>query len=152
MEGDRERMEYRGIGFELKIVNNLIRRKLDGSFQEEGMEELAGIQGPVLGYIHHFGSDRDVFQRDIEREFNIRRSTATVMLQNLEQKGYVIRQPVERDGRLKKILLTEKALERNALIHRRIQEFNEELEFGITEEEREQFLMILRKIEENLMD
>ena len=74
------------------------------------------------------------------------------MLQNLEQKGYVIRQPVERDGRLKKILLTEKALERNALIHRRIQEFNEELEFGITEEEREQFLMILRKIEENLMD
>ncbi|MBR1931072.1 MAG: MarR family transcriptional regulator [Lachnospiraceae bacterium] len=150
MKDDRKCGEYRSIGFELKIVNNLIRRKLDSTFQEDGMEELAGIQGPVLGYIHRFGAERDIFQKDIEREFNIRRSTATVMLQHLEQKGYVIRQPVEHDARLKKILLTAKAVEHNEMIHKRIQEFNAQLEAGITEKEREQFFGILRKIEENL--
>ena len=104
MEEDCE--ERRSIGFELKIVNNLIRRRLDGYFQEIGLEELAGIQGPVIGYIYRFGSRQDVFQKDIEREFNIRRSTATVLLQNLELNGYIIRQPIEQEARLKKILLT----------------------------------------------
>ena len=108
------------------------------------------MQGPIIGYIYHQGKERDIFQKDIEREFNIRRSTATVMLQNLEQKGYILRQSVEHDNRLKKILLTDKAKESNALIHSRIEDFNAELEEGITAAEREQFLDILHRIAENL--
>ncbi len=142
--------EPRSIGFELKVVNNLIRRKLDNTFQDELQGELAGIQGPVLGYIHRFGSQRDVFQKDIEQEFNIRRSTATVMLQHLEQKGYVVREPVEHDARLKKILLTPKAVAHNEIIHKRIESFNSKLEEGITEEEKQTFLRILGKIKDNL--
>ena len=150
MEQYADREVHRSIGFELKIVNNLIRRRLDGIFQEDGLQELAGMQGPIIGYIYHQGKERDIFQKDIEREFNIRRSTATVMLQNLEQKGYLLRQSVEHDNRLKKILLTDKAKESNALIHRRIEDFNAELEEGITAAEREQFLDILHRIAENL--
>ena len=87
------------IGFELKVVNNLIRRNLDVRFAEAGLDEVSGMQGPILDFVQGKSREKDVFQRDVEREFNIRRSTATVMLQNLEQKGLIVREPVDHAGR-----------------------------------------------------
>ncbi|MBE5884124.1 MAG: MarR family transcriptional regulator [Lachnospiraceae bacterium] len=140
----------RTIGFQLKAVNNQIRRNLDIRFAEAGLEEISGMQGPMLGYIYDHSRQQDVFQKDLERHFNIRRSTATVILQNLEQKGYIIREAVERDARLKRITLTEKAVEVHLAIRKQIDAFNEELEAGITEEEREAFFKVLDKVIHNL--
>ncbi len=145
-----ERGDDRWIGFELKSVNNLIRRKMDNSFLVNGLDEVVGMQGPMLGYIHENSQKRDVFQRDIEKEFNIRRSTATVVLQNLEQKGFLVREPVDYDARLKKIVLTQKAIEHNNMIRERITAFNKALEKGITDSEKETFFRILDKIKNNL--
>ncbi len=147
-------MEHTGrrvIGFELKAITNMIRRNIDMRFSEAGLSELAGMQGPMLGFISDRGRMQDVFQKDIEKKFNIRRSTATVMLQNLEQKGYIVREPVERDARLKKIVLTEKAIRQNEEIRAQIDAFHEELEAGLTAEEREIFFRILDKIKANLI-
>lgn len=128
----------------------MIRRALDAKFSEEGMEEVCGMQGPLIGYIYEQSRSRDVFQRDLEKEFNIRRSTATVMLQNMEQKGFIVREPVEQDARLKKIILTGKAIELHNAIRRSIDVFNTYLEAGITQEEKEAFFRILDKVTENL--
>lgn len=140
----------RQIGFELKSINNMIRRKLDVRFAEAGLEEISGMQGPLLGYLDRYSGEQDIFQKDLEKEFNIRRSTATVMLQNLEQKGYIVREPVDNDARLKRIVLTEKAKEVNREIRRQIDAFHEELEQGISSEEKEFFLRITDKIMKNL--
>lgn len=142
--------ENREIGFQIKSVNNMIRRKLDIRFTEAGLGELVGMQGPMLGYIYREGKQRDIFQRDLEKEFNIRRSTATVMLQNLEQKGFIVRAAVNSDARLKKIVLTDKAIQHNLAIRRQIDAFNKELEQGITQPEKEEFQRILDKIKKNL--
>ena len=123
---------------------------MDNSFLVNGLDEVAGMQGPMLGYIHENSQERDVFQRDIEKEFNIRRSTATVMLQNLEQKGFLTREPVDYDARLKKIVLTQKAVEHNNMIRERVTAFNKALEKGITDSEKEMFFRILDKIKNNL--
>ena len=138
------------IGFRIKAVNNMMRRNLDTRFAEDGMEELCGMQGPMLGFLSDYSQRQDVFQKDIEREFHIRRSTATVMLQNLEQKGYIVREPVEYDARLKKIVLTEKAVEADRAIRKQVDAFNEEVERGITPEEKELFFSVLDKIMQNL--
>ncbi len=140
----------KSMGLRLKSVNNMIRRALDAKFSEEGMEEVCGMQGPLIGYIYEQSRSRDVFQRDLEKEFNIRRSTATVMLQNMEQKGFIVREPVEQDARLKKIVLTDKAIELHNAIRRSIDVFNTYLEAGITQEEKEAFFRILDKVTENL--
>lgn len=145
-----EMAEERNIGFQLKAVNNLIRRKLDIWFAQAGLEELSGMQGPMLGYIYGRGKERDVFQKDIEKAFSIRRSTATVILQNLEQKGYIVRESMESDARLKRIVLTKKAVEVNLQIQKQIILFNQELEKGITEEEKENFFLVIDKIVKNL--
>lgn len=140
------------IGFQMKSINNLIRRRLDVRFTEVGLGELCGMQGPMIGYIYKQSKTQDVFQKDIEKEFNIRRSTATVMLQNMEQKGLIVRQTVDHDARLKKILLTEKAKECHLRVREQIDAFNEELEKGITKEEKEEFFRILEKIKCNLTE
>lgn len=138
------------IGFRLKAINNMIRRKLDIRFAEAGLEDLSGMQGPLLGFLQCRSKMGDVFQKDIEKEFNIRRSTATVMLQKLEQKGYLVREPVDSDGRLKRIVLTEKAQETHREIRKQIDAFHEELERGLTQEEKKEFLRISDKIMKNL--
>lgn len=138
------------IGFRLKSINNMIRRKLDMEFAEAGLEDIVGMQGPMIGYIYDKSRTTDIFQRDLEKEFGVRRSTATVMLQTLEQKGYVVRVPVEYDARLKKIVLTEKAVRRHMEIRRRIDAFNEILEKDISQAEKEELFRILDKITQNL--
>ena len=140
----------RQLGFELKAANNMIRRKMEVIFAQQDGYELNGMQGPLLGYLYHKSRNGDVYQKDVEREFRIRRSTATVMLQSLEQKGYLVRVASTEDARLKRILLTEKAIRHHDLIEEQIRNFNRELEAGLTEEEKETFLRILDKMMQNL--
>ena len=145
MDEEAKVLSTRQIGFELKAANNMIRRKMDSIFAQQDGSELIGMQRPLLGYLYHKSRHGDVYQKDVEKEFRIRRSTATVMLQSMEQKGYVVRVASTEDGRLKRILLTEKAIE-----HHQILNFNRELEAGLTEEEKQTFLNILDKMMDNL--
>ena len=142
--------QERAIGFELGMLHNLIRRSLNQRFSENGLEDLGGVQGPVIGYIYQNSQKQDVFQKDIEKWFKIRRSTATVMLQNMEQKGLIERVSVPNDGRLKKIMLTDKAKDRHIRVKEQIDIFHRDLEEGITKKEKEEFLRILDRIRENL--
>ena len=139
------------IGFQLKSINNLIKRNLGMRFDKAGLTELVGMQGPIIGFIYDKGREGPIFQKDIEQAFDVRRSTATVMLQNLEQKGYIVREAVEQDARLKRIVLTEKAIEQNMRIRSQIDTFHDELEQGLTDEEKEEFTRILNKIKKNLI-
>ena len=51
---------------------------------------------------------RDVYQRDIEQWFNIRRSSVTALLQGMAQDGFITRCAVEKDARLKRLVATDK--------------------------------------------
>ena len=147
---EKDVLTNRQLGFEIKAANNMIRRKMEAIFAQQDGHELNGMQGPLLGYLYHKSRQGDVYQKDVEKEFRIRRSTATVMLQSLEQKGYLIRVASTEDARLKRILLTEKAIEHHNLIEEQIRIFNRELEAGLTEEEKATFLCILDKMMQNL--
>ncbi|MBP1041789.1 MarR family transcriptional regulator [Vagococcus sp. BWB3-3] len=64
------------------------------------------IQFLFMDYIGRYSSTTSVFQKDLESEFNIRRSTATGILQVLEKNNLIDRQTSKQDARLKKIILT----------------------------------------------
>jgi len=138
------------IGYAMKLVNNQIRRNLDLRFAEAGFEEVSAMQGPMLGFITEKSAQGDVYQKDIEKRFNIRRSTATVALQNMEQKGLLVREAVEGDGRLKRIVLTPKARHMDEEIHQMIDVFHADMEKGISPKEKEEFLRILTIVQNNL--
>ncbi len=95
-------------------------------------------------------ADKVIFQRDIEKQFSIRRSTATNLLNALEKSGMIERKSVLYDARLKQILLTEKA----HLLHREIDEniksFEKQIITGIPPDELANFSSTLQKLAENL--
>lgn len=143
--------EKRYIGYEIKSISHLIRRKLDVTFSAPEYDGMTGVQHAIMGYIICHTQKGEVFQRDIEKEFSLRRSTVTVMLQNLEQKGYILREPVSRDGRLKKIILTEKAKKLQERTQSEMERFHRALEEPLSEDEKEQLFFLLGKIKQNLI-
>lgn len=63
----------------------------------------------VLGFIdRRTGAGEPVYQRDIEEQFHIRRSSVTALLKAMEQDGFITRTAVARDARLKSLALTDK--------------------------------------------
>lgn len=137
------------VGFEIKTVHNLLKRDFEKLLNNEKMKNITGVQKWVIGYLsEHEGED--VFQRDLEDEFSIRRSTATGILQLMEKNDLIVRVPVSYDARLKKLVLTQKALDIQYEINREIQAHDKKLRNGISEEELEVFFKVMNKIKRNL--
>ena len=72
---------------------------------------VSGSQARLLAFLSIVSMEQDIYQRDIEEEFGIRPTSVTGLLQALEQEGLISRESVSTDGRLKKIVFTEKAQE-----------------------------------------
>ena len=91
----------------VNILSNQLKRRF--LVPDDG-NELTMLQRHMLHFIIVGSMHQDIFQKDVEAEFQIRKSTATGILQLLEKKGFICRESVERDGRLKRVAPTEKAL------------------------------------------
>ena len=101
---------------------------------------ISGSQARLLAFLSIVSMQQDIFQKDIEEECGIRPSSVTGLLQALEQEGMIVREPVSSDGRLKKIVLTEKAKEIQAnvvAVHARI---IQQLRGSMTDETLRRFL------------
>lgn len=141
--------DQRHVGFEIRSLSILMKRKIDNLVSKKHTDNVTGIHGWVMGYIYK-NSNRDIFQKDIEEEFSIRRSTATTILQLMEKNNLIIRKSVDYDARLKKIELTEKAINVHEEIEKDINEFESQLVKGLSKEELNNFLSTLEKIKANL--
>ena len=135
---------------ELICLSHLMHRKLDSSVC--GMQEggLTGKRAAVLNYIVDVHSEREVLQKEIETVFNIRRSTATSLLQDLERYGYVTRENMPDDARREKIVPTEKAEMCHKAVKDSLRDISKKMEEGLTEEEKADFLSVLDKMKDNL--
>ena len=137
------------IGFEVKTLSNIIKRQFEEKARMKGLEGLTGMQGWIIAYLYKHGRDKEIFQRDVEREFNIRRSTATGVLQLLEREGFITREAVAQDARLKSLKLTDKAVRAQETIIKNIRELEEQLAIGLTEEEINTLFDLLNRIKKN---
>ena len=90
-------------------MDNLIFRKINQFARANGVEQATPMHGWIIEYLYRHREEQ-VFQRDIEREFSITRSTVTNILQLMERKGYIQRQSVPQDARLKQLVLTEEGV------------------------------------------
>ena len=90
----------------LKQANNNMLRHLD---QFAKQYDLTGNQMAIIDFIINH-TDQEVFQRDIEHEFDIQRSITTVLLQRMEKKGLIERHTSSKDARQKAVVLTDKAV------------------------------------------
>ena len=80
----------------------------------------------------------------------MRRSTATGILQLMEQHGILRRESVAHDGRLKRLVLTDRARAMDERITERMAQMEQLLRRGITEEELKGWFSVSEKIRSNL--
>ena len=90
-----------------------------------------------------------MYQRDIESEFKIRRSSVSSVLDTMEKNGYVIRQQTQHDARLKQLVLTEKAKKMSQQHKEVIDKFEENLVKNMSVQETETLKYLLNKVLEN---
>ena len=139
------------IGFEIKQTSRVLSRSVGQMESMEYANEMTGTHAWILQYLYK-NNDREVFQKDIEKEFNIRRSSATGLLKLMEKNGLIYREPVDYDARLKRIVMTQKAVSLHRSIDQEINKMEKKISEGMTEEEIDTLVRLLKKVRENLDD
>lgn len=134
---------------QLRRVDNLIFRRLNQFSRANGVEQTTPMHGWIIEYLYRH-RDEPVFQRDIEREFSITRSTVTNILQLMERKGYIQRQSVPQDARLKRLVLTEKGACIREKTMQALHQTDEFVESLLTPEENAELLRLLNKLRKGL--
>ena len=134
---------------QMRRVNNLIFRKINQFHRENGVENVTPMHDWIMSYLY-WHKEEPVYQRDIEREFSITRSTVTNILQLMERKGYIQRQSVPQDARLKQLVLTEEGIcfhEKTMLCFHQTDDYVAGL---LTAEENTELLRLLNKLRDAL--
>ncbi|MBO7214291.1 MAG: MarR family transcriptional regulator [Clostridia bacterium] len=131
---------------EVKILHNLVRQRLCSDPQAVSDGKLMSGRGYFLRYLAE-NDGKDIFQRDIEKAFKIRRSTVTATLNRMEENGLIIRSSVEFDSRLKRIKLTPKGRQMHLSFQNRADSLDKEVSSALTEKERAEFIKIIKKIQ-----
>lgn len=138
------------IGFQLHSLSNLMKRRMEHSDVFSHMDDnVTRNNGWILNYLAHY-SDRDIYQKDIENDFCIRRSTVSKVIRLMENKGLLRREAVPGDARLKKLVLTAEGRKLQAAIEREQQETERLLRQGVTEEELRIFQQVMEKFKNNI--
>ena len=135
------------VGRKVEMLSRQIRRKVDESISSQ---DLTAKQAMILLVIYDLSKVKDVYAKDIEDAFDMRRATVTGILQLMEKNGIIVREENNVDGRLKRIRLTQKAINLRLKIKKNIQKVESNLLSDLSKEEIERFLKIMEKMSHNL--
>lgn len=137
------------IGEQIKVLSNLLKREIDNGTCAKSANEATGNNMFIIRYLAQ-RKHEDVFQRDLEEFFSVRRSTMSDIILRMEQKGFLIREPVLHDRRLKKLVLTEKGENVHTIMESVVFQTEEKLTLGFSTEEKETLSRLLEKLRRNL--
>ena len=137
------------IGHDIKAIDHLMQRQMFKSAMDLGLDKVTIMHGWIMGFLS-CNSDRDIFQRDIESNFAISRSTVTSILKTMEKNGYIKRESVDSDARLKKLTLTQQGKDTDAIIQKAIEQNEERLNSLLTDSERKDFIRLAHKLRSGL--
>lgn len=114
--------------------------------------DLTIMQKHILKFILLETMQKDLYQKDIEEEFQIRKSTVTGYVQLMEKNGYLTRESVKGDARKKRLVPTEKAEGLRQAILEDIKLSEKRMEKGIPEEDVITCKHVLYQVLQNLIE
>lgn len=104
----------------------------------------------ILNFVLVSYPDREIYQKDIEEELNIRSASVSALLKKMEAQDIIRREKVSCDERLKKILPTRHTVEMKEQVERHVALLEKRLTAGVGEEEMKVFFDVLEKMQENM--
>lgn len=137
------------IGFEIHTLSNELKRCMDSRLTQYGLDHATRVQTHIIRFLV-LNEGNDIFQKDLENEFRIRRSTISSVLRLMEKNGLILRTSVPGDARLKKITLTGRAREIHERTGCEIRRLEQQISQNLSQEEIDQFFHIMSTIRENL--
>ena len=142
-------MDRRHIGAAFKSIAHRIDRIMNNIPAIRDNGKLTSIQVWILNFLFR-NEGKDMFQRDVEREFHIRRSTATEILTAMERNDLIRRERTDYDARLKKIVLTGYAAEIRKQLQTQMRRLEAALTDGFSDDEIRQFCAFVDRFKANL--
>ena len=141
----RERMT---IGFMFKQINNVYEKEFNNRLRTLG---ITASQCAVLDYLF-VSSKEAVTQRDIEKALCLRNPTVTGLLKRLDEKGFILVVPSNKDKRCKNIYLTEKAYDIQKRMEKDRKKLDQMLTLGMTKKETESLHKMLNRVLYNIAE
>ncbi|OIM68942.1 MarR family winged helix-turn-helix transcriptional regulator, partial [Oenococcus oeni] len=134
----------RDLGRLLKIASNQMSTRFDIFAKKY---DLTGTQMTIIDYLSR-NKNKEVLQRDLESEFSIKSSTATVLLQRMEIKKLLYRKVSGKDSRQKCLKLTKKANKLETIILSYMDSDQSQMTSGLNKEE----VVFLEKILKRMIE
>lgn len=142
-------MKKKSIGFEIKTISDLIKKKI--MCDKENDCHISHTQIKIIQYMF-MHRDKTIYQRDIEKEFNLKRSTVSGIINTMQKNNLVKRIESKDDLRLKQLILTEVALKKINILVDKIVKFDKSLENNISKKDLEVFYKVTEQIKNNIIN
>ena len=108
---------------------------------------LSSAEGNIL--LHLFTQGQDMGQEQLVEQLDVSKPAVSRLLDSLETKGYVIRQPDPADKRAHRVRLTDKALEIGPAVEQSYNHVYTLAMQGISQDEFEYFVKLFSRMSEN---
>lgn len=142
-------MRQKRIGREVSCLKNLFSRNIENNETIRFVNEITSANANILRFLAK-NQNTDIYQKTIEENFSITKSTTSKILKLMEQNGLINRIGVDNDARLKKIILTEKGLAINESVRNVLDDVEKRALDGFNEEEIELLYSFFDRIRTNL--
>ena len=135
----------------LHAVNYRWLRIVTSGQEKAGIDRETMVYGRILGHLH-YNQDKNVYQKDLEKVVGLTKSAISTILTRLETRGYIERQSVDQDARLKRIVLTPEGEQISVSLQQAMEAADEQLVRGLNNEEQQELLRLLRIIDETMKE
>lgn len=137
------------IGHEIRKLSYVLKRTFANTAKFENHKISTFQMNVILLVKQNEEENKITIQKDIEQSFGIQKATVSLNLNHMQQAGFIVRENVEYDARLKKIVLTEEAEVIYEDVKERIVILEQALMSGLSEEEILHLKECFVKIEQN---
>ncbi len=136
------------VGFLLKQINNVYEKDLNQRLRTLG---ITASQCAVLDYLITSRKE-EVNQKDIEKALNLKNPTVTGLLKRLDEKGFILIVPNNKDRRCKNVYLTEKAYDIQKRMEADRKKIDKTLLIGMNKKETENLVKMLERVLYNISE
>ena len=137
------------LGLDIEKIDRIISRDMDANIMQAVGDKVTVSQAYVIDFMINTDKE-DIFQKDLEKQFDLKRAAISLMLNNMEKNDLIKRVPVSEDARLKKLVLTEKSIALADTITTAIDEIEHTLVEDLTQEDIDNFYTVLNKMRNSL--
>lgn len=139
------------IGGLLRELTIAVHRNIGVELSEHELGDMKGPQSMALGYLIHASAQDEIYVKDLEKYMKIRKSTASELVSRLEKNGYVKTEKSQKDGRLKRLIVTEEGHAAHDRILQFLQAIDDRLVEGLSKEEVDTFVNLLNRLIQNML-